>query len=172
MKRYAIVTFIFLVGVAVGAAAAKVKFDPGAFIGKENKVAGKTLLDAARPLAGKDSWENIAIGRILYLGGDKQGGQAIFDAVTGRKEVGSDLIRIGRVYWEAGDWEKARAAFARALELEPRDAPWMAEIGAYHMIKGDKEHAEELFRKSLEIEDDSFWNAISMAAGYYGVRPQ
>ena len=172
MKRSVVMTLVFLLGISVGALAGKVKLDSGTFIGKDNAAAGAALLDVARPMAGKDSWENIAIGRILYLAGQKEAGQEIFDSVTGRKENGSDYIRIGRVYWEAGEWDKAKQAFDRALELEPNDAPWMAEIGAYYMIKGDKTKAEELFESSVSIEDDNYWSIISMAAGYHGVRPQ
>ena len=171
MKRTASIALVFLLGIAVGATAAKTKLRADAFIGKDKVVAGAALLDVARPMAGKDSWENIAIGRILYLGGQKEAGQAIFDSVT-RKEHGSDLIRIGRVYAEAGEWEKAKMAFDRSLELEPEDAPWMAEIGAYYMVHGDVQKAEELFGESVSIEDDNFWSVISMAAGYHGVKPQ
>lgn len=172
MKRVLIATVVFMLGVSVGAMAAKVKLSADDFVGKDAKIAGAALLDVARPMAGKDSWENIAIGRILYLSGQKDAGQEIFDEVTARKKEGSDYIRIGRVYWEANEWEKAKAAFEKSLELEPKDAPWMAEIGAYYMVKGERERAEELFRKSVSIENDNFWSVVSMAAGYHEVRPQ
>lgn len=172
MKRPLVMVTIFVFGVSVGAMAAKVRLNAEDFIGKDPEAAGAALLDVARPMAGKDSWENIAIGRILYLCGEKSEGQEIFDQVTGRKQDGSDLIRIGRVYWEAGEWDKAKQAFDRALELEPKDAPWMAEIGAYYMLEGEREKAEGLFRKSVSIENDNFWSIVNMAAGYHGVRPQ
>ena len=37
------------------------------------------LLDAARELAGGGSWENIAVGRVYYLSGRTDEGQALFD---------------------------------------------------------------------------------------------
>lgn len=173
MSRSIPFALVFAVGITVGAIAAKVKLDPAVFVGKSTETAAAALLDTARSMTGpKDSWENIAIGRVLYLSGDKTAGQSIFDAVTGRKEDGSDLLRIGRVYHEAGEWDKAKRAFDRALELEPKDAPWMAEIGAYHLLHGERDRAEELFRKSASIEGDNFWSIVNMAAAYHGVRPQ
>jgi tetratricopeptide (TPR) repeat protein len=173
MTRSVPFALIFVLGMAAGALAAKVRLDPSAFVGKSPEVAAAALLDTARSMTGpKDSWENIAIGRILYLSGNKTEGQKIFDAVTDRKEVGSDYLRIGRVYVEAGEWGNAKRAFDRALELEPKDAPWMAEIGAYQMIHGEREQGEELFRRSAAIEGGNFWSIVNMAAGYHGVRPQ
>ncbi len=71
-------------------------------------------------LAEDGSWEKIAVGRAWYLGGDKAKASQIFDSVTSNKKVeGSDWFRLGRVYSEAGEWEKARDAFDRALALDP-----------------------------------------------------
>ena len=84
------------------------------------------MLDGALQLAENGSWERIAVGRAWYLGGDKAKGQQIFDGVTGAKNVGrSDWTRLGRVYVEAGEWDKAQAAF------DPRSRPTVTTTRAW-----------------------------------------
>jgi tetratricopeptide (TPR) repeat protein len=160
----------FVLGTASGAyAAKKVTLSPGLFAGKPAPEAAANLLGAAKVLAEKGSWENIAVGRVYYLAGQKAEGQAIFDAVAGNKSDPGDWIRIGRVYYEAGEWDKARAAFDKVLQWKPDDEDWLAEIGAYYVIKGDRAHGEELFTRSFKREPNSLWNALRAAAAYLKV---
>lgn len=175
MKRQTlfVMTLIFALGTAVGAFAARKGFDAATlYKGKSKKEAAEQLLQLARRQAGKGSWERIGVGRVYYLAGMKAEGQAIFDEVTSKKPETTDWWRIGRVYWEAGEWDKARAAFEKSLEKNPRDDKGLAELGAYYLIKGDREKAEELFDKSFAIEQDEVWNTAMMAGGYLGVKPQ
>jgi tetratricopeptide (TPR) repeat protein len=162
----------FVLGTASGAyAAKKVTLSPGLFTGKPAPEAAANLLGAAKVLAEKGSWENIAVGRVYYLAGQKAEGQAIFDATAGNKSDAGDWIRIGRVYYEAGEWDKARAAFDKVLQLKPDDEDWLAEIGAYYVLKGDRAHGEELFTRSFKREPNSLWNALRAAAAYLKVAP-
>lgn len=172
MKKKAISLFIvFALGMALGALAAK-KFDTSIYRGKDKKEAAKALLELARKQAGKGSWERIGVGRVYYLGGMKAEGQAIFDEVTSRKPETTDWWRIGRVYWEAGEWDKARDAFEKSLAMNPNDDKGLAELGAYYLIKGDRAKAEELFDKSFSLESGEVWNTSMVAGGYLGVKPQ
>jgi len=168
----ALVVFAFLGGVAVGVASSAAKSDPSLFTGKSPKEAALALLAVAQSQAGKGSWENIGIGRVYYLMGDKAGGQAIFDRVTAGKIKESDWMRLGRVYEEAKEWEKAKAAFDKALSLDPKDAEKLAEIGAYYNLRGDRAKAEELFARSFQSKSDEVWNTLNVAGSYVGVRPQ
>jgi tetratricopeptide (TPR) repeat protein len=163
----------FVLGAVVGAwASRKPTVTPATYTGKPPKDAAAALLDTAKVLAEKGTWENIAVGRVYYLGHQKAAGQAIFDAITaGKKVEASDWIRIGRVYWEAGEWDKARAAFDKVVQLKPDDEDWLAEIGAYYLLKGDRAHAEELFNQSFQREPSSMWNSARAAAAYLGVQP-
>jgi tetratricopeptide (TPR) repeat protein len=163
---------VFTFGIAVGAFAARKGLDSSVYRTKSKKEAGAALLAVAQQQAGKGSWERIAVGRVYYLGGMKAEGQAIFDAVTAKKPESSDWFRIGRVYREAGEWTKAQEAFDKALAMEPNDAKWLAEVGAYHLAKGNREKAEELFDRSVKAQDDEVWSTVSMASGYLGVEPQ
>lgn len=81
--------------------------------------------------------------------------------------IGSDWLRIGRIYLEAGEWDKATGAFDKALAASPKDAPWMAEIGGHYNMKGDRAKAEEYFAKSFSIESDELmtfglWPAVTV----------
>ena len=174
MKKTTAVTmfFVFALGISVGAFAARRGVDISLYRGVDKKQAGKALLVLAEKQAGKGSWERIGVGRVYYLAGMKAEGQAIFDSVTSRKPEPSDWWRIGRVYWEAGEWEKARDAFELSLAKNPKDDKGLAELAAYYMLKGDRKTAEELTDKSFSIESGEVWNTAMIAGGYLGVRPQ
>lgn len=171
MKRANVVALVvvFAIGVAVGAFARSNAATTAMFEGKSKEEAGAALLAAARDQAGKGSWERIAVGRAYYLSGKKKEGQEIFDSI--RKPEDSDLLRIGRVYYEAGDWDKSKETFERIVSTSTKDAPWLAEIGAYYNLKGDRVRAEELFAKSLALESGEVWNTTNIAASYLGVEP-
>ncbi|HXO21863.1 MAG TPA: tetratricopeptide repeat protein [Thermoanaerobaculia bacterium] len=167
-----VIAVAFVLGTVVGAAAAKkAPIDPSIYAGKPPKEAGAALLPIAKRIADKGSWENIAVGRVYYLSGQKAEGQAIFDAVTGKKAEGGDWIRIGRVYWEANEWDKAKAAFDKVLKLSPDDEDWLAEIGAYYQLKGDRAKAEELFGRSFARDSNNLWNTLRAACSYLGIAP-
>ncbi|HEY0781400.1 MAG TPA: tetratricopeptide repeat protein [Thermoanaerobaculia bacterium] len=162
----------FVLGTAFGVAAAKKgAVDPNVYTGKKPKEAAAALLDLARIQAEKGSWENIGVGRVYYLSGQKAEGQAIFDSVTAKKAEGGDWIRIGRVYWEAGEWDKAKVAFDKVLQDNPKDEDWLAEIGAYYQLKGDRAKAEELFTRSFKGEPTKLWNTLRAAGSYLGLKP-
>ena len=128
---FGLACFVFGVIVQTGLAQKRNAFNGDLFQGKEPKAAAAALLDNALKLAEDGSWERIAVGRAWYLGGDKAKGQQIFDAVTSSKKAkASDWFRVGRVYVEANEWDKAQSAFDKALALEPDDDSGMIEFGA------------------------------------------
>lgn len=164
----------FVAGAAAGLAGApKRTILPSLYEGKPPQEAAAALLPIAKEIAESGSWENIFVGRVHYLGGQKAEGQKIFDAVTGsRKVAASDWFRIGKVYFEAGEWEKAQAAFDQVLTKAPDDEDWIAEIGAYYNLKGDRKKAEELFARSFKADANNVWNTAKVAGSYLGVVPQ
>lgn len=164
-----IATLLFVFGVAVGYAARRVV--PADYQGKSKEDAGKALLEQARAQAGRGSWERIAVGRVYYLAGMKAEGQAIFDEVLSKKPESSDFFRVARVYREAGEWPKAKELFDKYLEKNPNDDKGLAEVGAYYLMNGDREKAEQLFQRSFKLESE-MWSTVSAAAGYLGVEPQ
>jgi len=170
-RRANLVAFVvvFLIGIAAGALARNNVAAAAMFHGKPKDGAARALLEVSREQAGKGSWERIAVGRAYYLGGMKKEGQEIFDSI--RKPEDSDLLRIGRVYYEAGEWDKAKESFERVVSIAPNNAQWLAEIGAYYNLKGDRGRAEELFAKSFELESGEVWNTTNVAGSYAGVEP-
>jgi tetratricopeptide (TPR) repeat protein len=164
-----IATLLFIFGVAVGYAARRVS--PSDYQGKTKDEAGKALLQQARAQAGRGSWERIAVGRVYYLAGMREEGQAIFDEVLAKKAESSDFFRVARVYREAGEWPKAKELFDKYLKRSPNDDKGLAEVGAYYLLNGDRETAEQLFARSFKLESE-MWSTVSAAAGYLGVEPQ
>jgi tetratricopeptide (TPR) repeat protein len=163
---------IFLVGAAAGIASSKVKVEPGLFTSKAPAAASADLLQAAETIAGNDTWEEIAVGRVEYLSGKKADGQSIFDRVLASPKVkAGDYIRVARVYLEAKQWDKAQPLLDKVVELEPKDEDWLAEVGAWYNLHGNRARAEELFARSLAQENSSVYNTAKMAGSYVGVAP-
>jgi len=171
-SRSVAVVVLILAGAAAGAfAAKKLTIDTSYFAGKAPKEAGAALLSAATTLAGSDTFESIAVGRVLFLSGKQDEGKTIFDRVLAGKHAAGDLIRIARVHQEVGDWKAAKPLFDQVLELEPKDEDWLAEIGAAYLKAGDRARAEALFERSLAQDPSSLRNALRMASAYLGVAP-
>jgi len=164
----AVAASLFVAGVGVGYAAQKVT--ASTFQGKSKDDAARALLDVARVQAKDGSWERIAIGRVLYLGGRKSEGQAIFDGLLAGDHEDSDEFRIARVYEEAHEWPKAKPLFDRFVANNPKDEKGLADIGTYYLLNGDRTTAESLFDRSFETLE--FWATISAAGAYLGVPPQ
>jgi len=172
MRRIDVVVLSFALGCMAGLAAfaAAAHFDPATLNGDKKEVSGR-LLKEAETLAGKGSWERIAVGRIHYLAGRKDQGKALFDAVIAGKPEASDYTRIATVYAMAGDWDQAKALYDKALASKPGNARILAEAGAWHNLKGDRDKAKELFTASLNADSNDFWDRITIAASYEGQEP-
>lgn len=165
----ALATALFCAGLGTGYATSQER--DTALRGASPASAARALLARAWSEADDGSWERIAVGRVYYLGGDPARGQAIFDAVLAEEHESSDEYRIARVYREAGEWHKARPLFDRYLAENPDDEKALAEIGAYHLLAGDRPAAEDLFERSFASAEE-FWATVAIAGAYLGVVPQ
>ncbi|WP_423925976.1 tetratricopeptide repeat protein [Dokdonella sp.] len=154
----------------MGAASAAKLIEPNLYQSQPNEEAGKALLRQAMIQADDGSWERIAVGRVYYLGGMKAEGQAIFDEVLTDDDA-SDRFRVARVYMEAGEWTRAKPLFDEAIRMEPKEEKWLAEVGAYYLLNGDRETAEALFDRSFK-RDTELWATVAAAGAYLGVKPQ
>jgi tetratricopeptide (TPR) repeat protein len=179
VKRFAIVALgigCFASGVLVGpllAHSSQARFSLEEMQAKEPKDAAAFLLDGALQRAENGSWERIAVARAWYLGGDKDRGQKILDQVTTNRSVeSSDFFRVGRVYAEAGEWEKAKAAFERSITMKPSDDSGRLEYGAWANLNKDRAKAEQLFQEAFRKNPREFWHWVTAGASYLGVRPQ
>lgn len=160
---------LFAAGLGAGVAAQK--NNPASYHGKAPEDAARALVEVARMQAGNGSWEQIAVGRVLYLGGQRAQGQAIFDALLTGDHEDSDIYRIGRVYAEAGEWAKARPLFDGYVQRHPKDRTEIATIGAYYLLNGDRATAEKLFDQSF-MQKAELWATVAAAGAYLGVKPQ
>lgn len=173
MRTIAVVLIAFLAGAGfAGVLLAKKTFDMGLFLGKSPKDAGNALLEVAQGQAEKGSWENLAIARIEILGGEREKGQAVLDRVTGGKMKEEDWMRVGRIWWEAGNRDKAFEAFDKAISADPKDAENLAEVGARYNLAGKRDKAEEYFQRAFTEKPDEVWVTVTVAASYFGVEPQ
>lgn len=164
----ALAALALVFGFVAGAAAKAKKSAPPDLAGSPAEV-GDRLLQAALAVDDVGTWEEIGVARVHYLAGHKEAAQARFDAIAAKNDPG-DLIRIARVYAQAGEWDKARPLFDRVVVLAPDDADWLAEVGAYYNLHGDRARAEELFRRSFQKEASNL-NYRKAAASYLGVEP-
>lgn len=147
-------------------------FSPDLLKGDTQAVAA-VMLDGALQLAENGSWERIAVGRAWYLGGDKAKGQLILDGVANAKNVGrSDWIRLARVYDEAGEWDKAQAAFDKAFPATSDDDTGLVEYGSHANLHKDRAKAEALFNRAMKKNPGEFWHWVNVGGSYLGVRPQ
>jgi len=139
----------------------------------DGKAVAASMLDGALQLAEDGSWERIAVGRAWYLGGDRAKGQQIFDGVTsGKRVTGGDWVRLGRVYAEAGEWDKAQVAFDHAFPADSSDDTGLLEYGALANVNKDRAKAEALFTRALKKNPSEFWHWVNAGGSYLGVRPQ
>jgi tetratricopeptide (TPR) repeat protein len=161
----------FVLG-AASAYAAKVVFDPKAYYaGREPKAAAQALLARAEVLAEDGSWERIGVGRVYYLSGNKEKGQALFNAVLAGKVAKSDLYRIANVYAKAGEWDKAKPLFERGIAMDPEDDKSLVEAGCWFNLHGDRERAEQLFDSAFREAPSDMWHYVVAAGSYLGVEP-
>lgn len=172
-----VVAFALLVGFGLGNLAAQKKAKPSimpsVWQGKSAAEAAAAMLETATVFAAEGSWENIHVGRVYYLSGDKDTAEAIFQRYQGgSKPNPGDLARIARVYAQAGDWDKAAPLYDKVLGLKANDADWMAEAGAWYNLNGDRERAETLFEQSFALESRSLNNTLNAAGSYVGVEPR
>jgi tetratricopeptide (TPR) repeat protein len=137
--------------------------------GKSAPEAAAAALVEAERLAGKGSWELIAVGRVYYLSNDKPRGQAMFDRVTAVKPKGSDWQRIGEVYAEAGENDRAAECFQKALANNPKDDSGQAEIGAWYIRIGQRDKGEALLAQALQRQPDEVWHYVRAAEAFLGV---
>lgn len=139
---------------------------------RTHRLQPRLLLDGALQLAGDGNWERIAVGRAWHLGATRRRGRRFWTALpTAGKVEGSDWCRLGRVSSEAGEGEKAREAFDRAVARDPGDDLGL-ECGELANVHRDRERAEKLIAKAMAKNPREFWHWISAGGSYLRVRPQ
>ncbi len=140
--------------------------------GKPPLEAGLAALAEAEKLAGTGTWELIAVARVYYLSGNKSQGQSIIDRVLAGKSDHNDWQRIGQIYADAGENDKAAQLFERALAADPKDDTGQSEIGAWYIRIGQRDKGEELLAKAFARNPDEGSHYLRAAQAFLKVPPQ
>lgn len=69
---------------------------------------------------------------------------------------------VGDVHRRLGQWEEARARYAKVVEAEPENVTALINLGAYYFRKGDFGNAVQLFQRAAAADPAS-------AAAYYNL---
>lgn len=172
MKGHWIAT-IALVGVVgvVGTCVAAPKVKPTRtattmYAGQALQQAATALITAAKTQTEGGSWETIGIGRVLYLGGRKAEGEAVFNEVLGRTQKTSDLYRIAQVYMEAKEWAKAKPLLDRMLTMKDHDAGDVIRVAREYVDHKEFARAKPLFERFLAMNDWDEKEAAEIGAYY------
>ena len=139
--------------------------------GKSPQDAAAAALIEAEKLAGTGTWELLAVARVYYLSGNKIKGQEIIDRVIAHKNDRSDWQRIGQIYADAGENDKAEQYFLRALAADAKDDTGEAEVGAWYIRIGQREKGEAMFAKALARKPDEIWHYVAAAEAFLNVPP-
>lgn len=115
--------------------------------------AATALLEAAKTQTDGGSWEEIGIGRVLYLGGRKAEGEALFNAMLARTQATSDVYRIAQVYIEAKEWQKAKPLLDRMLTMKEHDAGDVMRVARTYVEHREWAKAKPLFERFLAMND-------------------
>jgi tetratricopeptide (TPR) repeat protein len=137
--------------------------------GKPAQEAGLAALAEAEKLAGSGTWELIAVARVYYLSGNKTQGQSIIDRVLAGKSDHNDWQRIGQVYADAGENDKAAQFFERALAADPKDDTGQSEIGSWYIRIGQRDKGEELLTKAFARNPDEGAHYLRAAQAFLKV---
>jgi tetratricopeptide (TPR) repeat protein len=140
--------------------------------GKPAPEAGLAALAQAEKLAGSGTWELIAVARVYYLSGNKTQGQSIIDRVLAGKSDHNDWQRIGQVYADAGENDKAAQFFERALAADPKDDTGQSEIGSWYIRIGQRDKGEALLAKAFARNPEEGSHYLRAAQAFLNVPPQ
>lgn len=115
--------------------------------------AATALVEAAKTQTDGGSWELIGVGRVLYLGGRKAEGEALFKGLLERTRKTSDVYRIAQVYLEAKEWPKARPLLEKMLTMKEHDAGDVIRVARVYVQQRDWAKAKPLFERFLAMDD-------------------
>ena len=75
----------------------------------------------------------------------------LFEEIVADSELPEPWMNIGRIRLRLGDTEGARAAFFKALDLDPRNAEALANIGRSYLHEGEDVTAQPYFERACTI---------------------
>ena len=128
----------------------------------------KTLLDSTEKTS-----DVFRIARVYIEAGEWAKARPLLDRMLTMKETDAgDVMRAARTYAEHKEWARAKPLFEKFLAMNDYDEKELAEIGAWHMLNGDRATAEAYFDRSVKKDPTSVWATTRMAGAYLGVAPK
>jgi tetratricopeptide (TPR) repeat protein len=76
-------------------------------------------------------------------------------------------LKLGAVYMDMGQWDKAEQALIRALEIDPKTANAMFALGEVYLRQKKDEAAEKILVQALALEDRSFQGHLILGRVYW-----
>ena len=73
------------------------------------------------------------------------------------------LINYGVFRWDRGDLDGAETLLRRALELQPKDAFALGNLGSLSAQRGNLELAESLYLQGLSVDSNALWISCNYA---------
>ncbi|SRR6266498_2524909 len=101
------------------------------------------------------------------MGKSAEAETAYHQAIEMRKDYWGGYSALGAFYSSSARYDDAAAQFRRAVELAPENVRGYTNLGAINLLQGKFAQAEELLRKSLNIEPN-YRAYANLGALYFG----
>jgi tetratricopeptide (TPR) repeat protein len=88
-------------------------------------------------------------------------------AVSLYPQFAAASLKLGTVYMDLEEWDKAEKALLTTIELDPKAANAFLALGEVYLQKNKNQEAEQALVKGLALEDRSFLGHLSLARVYW-----
>jgi predicted Zn finger-like uncharacterized protein len=118
-----------------------------------------------------DNDAKFGLGRALRKNGQLEDAKALFETLGTAEDAMSGLeVEKGRVFEAEGEYKKAIASYASALEKEPDDVQLLLRLGAAQVEAGEVDEAEQTLQKVIRgmpnsAEAEYFIGRVAFARG-------
>jgi tetratricopeptide (TPR) repeat protein len=76
-------------------------------------------------------------------------------------------LKLGTVYMDLEEWDKAEAALLKTVEIDPKAANALFALSEIYLRQNQSQDAERVLVKGLEIEDRSYLGHMNLARVYW-----
>jgi tetratricopeptide (TPR) repeat protein len=127
-----------------------------------------TTLDANVPAAARKEFEKA---EAALASGKKEGIEEsiihLEKAVSIYPKFVQAELKLGTVYMDLGQWDKAEQALRMALECDPKAANALFALGEIYLRQKKDEEAEKVLLQGLQMEDGSFQGHLTLGRVYW-----
>lgn len=175
----AIAVIVVVAGGAAWLATVPIRADAAAQTGRQAAAAGQPAImerhfDEAVSTAFWEPRYPVRRGTILAQRGDAPAALAAFEEALSRQPRGlSHAINVARQAEALGRIDRARQAFQRAVDIDPKTPQVLAEVGRFLVDHGNAETARRLLEQAVAQREDQarWWMALARARRETGDAP-